>query len=64
MTMPREGHLVAVLRIFGYLKRHHNSQIAFGPTYPKIDHDSFPQHEWQRFYGKVKEHILPNAPEA
>ena len=64
MAMPREGHFVAVLRVFGYLKRHHNSQIAFNPTYPKIDHDSFPQHEWQQSYGKVKELILPNAPEA
>ena len=64
MAMPREGNLVAVLRIFGYLKRHHNSRIAFNPTYPKIDHDSFPQHEWQQFYGKVKELILLNAPEA
>ena len=25
MAMPKECHLVAVLRIFGYLKQHHNS---------------------------------------
>ena len=64
MAMPREGHLVAVLRIFGYLKWHHNSRISFNLTYPKINHDSFPQHEGQQFYGKVKERILLNAPEA
>jgi hypothetical protein len=34
MAFPREGHLIAVLRIFSYLKKHHNARIAFDPTYP------------------------------
>jgi hypothetical protein len=34
MAQPREGHLVAVLRIFAYLNAHHNSRLAFDPTYP------------------------------
>ena len=63
MAQPRQGHLVAVLRIFAYLKAHHNSRLAFDPTYPSVDHDSFPKTNWERFYGNVKEAIPPNAPE-
>jgi hypothetical protein len=63
MAQPREGHLVAVLRIFAYLKAHHNSRLAFDPTYPSIDHAPFPQNDWKRFYGNVQEAIPPNAPE-
>jgi hypothetical protein len=62
MAAPREGHLVALLRIFAYLKRHHNSQIVFDPTYPTINMDDFPKSDWERFYGDVKEVIPENAP--
>jgi hypothetical protein len=37
MALPREGHMIAVLRIFSYLKKHHNARIAFDPPYPTID---------------------------
>ena len=60
MAMPYEGHLIALLHIFSYVKKHHNSQIAFDPTYSKIAHKYFPKNDWSRFYG---EPILPNAPE-
>jgi hypothetical protein len=63
MAQPRKGHLVAVLRIFAYLKVHHNSRLAFDPTYPSIDHASFPQNDWKRFYDNAQEAIPPNAPE-
>jgi hypothetical protein len=63
MALPREGHLVAVLRIFAYLKKHHNSRIVFNPEYPTIDHSQFPRQDWSRFYGKVEEPIPSNAPE-
>lgn len=63
MALPREGHLVAVLRIFGYLRKHHNSRIAFDPTYPIIDYESFETKDWKRFYNNVKEPLPPNAPE-
>ena len=62
MALPRQGHLVAVLRVFAYLKHHHNSRLAFDPSYPTIDHTSFPTNDWGRFYGDVKETIPPNAP--
>jgi len=63
MAAPREGHLVALLRVFAYLKKHHNSRIPFDPTYPTIDKNAFPENDWKRFYGEAKEAIPPNAPE-
>ena len=62
MAMPREGHLIAVLRVFAYLKKHHNSRIVFDPTYPDIDRSQFPRQDWKRFYDNVKEPMPPNAP--
>ena len=64
MAMPREGHLIALLRIFSYVKKHHNSQIAFDPTYPKIDHNDFPKNDWSWFYGNVKEPMPWNQRES
>ena len=37
MAMPREGHLDAVLHIFGYPKIKYNSRMAFDPTVPYYD---------------------------
>ena len=41
MAMPREGHLDAVLHIFGFLKRKYNSRMAFDPTVPPVDESAF-----------------------
>jgi hypothetical protein len=61
-AMPREGHLIAVLRIFSYLRKHHNARIAFDPTYPTIEYSKFERKDWRWFYNDVKEPIPPNAP--
>ena len=62
MALPHEGHFIALLHIFSYLKKHHNSFIVFDPTYPVIDPNLFPEKDWSRFYGDIKEPIPPNAP--
>ena len=63
MAMPREGHLDAVLHIFGYLKAKYNSRMAFDPTVPYVDETSFQECDWKDFYGDVREAIPTNAPE-
>ena len=40
-TMPRNGHLEAVLHIMGYLKVRYNSKLMFDPSYLDIDHSNF-----------------------
>ena len=64
VAMGRGGHLQQILHLFAYLKYHHNARIVFDPSYPDIDLDQFPMHEWRSLYGKVlKEDIPSNAPE-
>jgi hypothetical protein len=61
--MPREGHLDAVYRIFGYLKYHERSTLVFDHTRPRYDCSRFRQVDWKDFYGDVQEAIPPNMPE-
>ena len=46
-SMPQEGHLDAVCRIFGNLKHKHNSRIIFDPTHPLIDQAGFNFFDWK-----------------
>ena len=62
LAQPREGHLEAVLHIFAFLKKKHNSTMIFDPTYPEINEDDFKDCDWSNFYGDVKEAISPDAP--
>ena len=41
MASPREGHLDALMHIFGFLRINHNSRMAYNPSYPTIDMDVF-----------------------
>ncbi len=62
MALPREGHLDALLHMFGFLQICHNSQMAYDPLYPTIDMDIFKPNDWKSFYGNVMESIPSNAP--
>jgi hypothetical protein len=62
LVHPREGHLDAALYVMGYLRLKYNSQLVFDPTYPLIDDSTFQHHDWEEFYGDVKEAIPMNAP--
>ena len=37
MTMPRKGHLEAVLHVFESLRHKYNSRMAFDPTYHAVN---------------------------
>jgi hypothetical protein len=63
MASPREGHLDALLHMFGFLRICHNSRMAYDPSYPTIDMNVFKPNDWKRFYGNVVESIPSNAPE-
>ena len=55
LELPREGHLDQVFHIFAYLNKHHNSALVFDPSYPDVNIDTFPKHDWKIFYDDVKE---------
>ncbi len=64
MASTREGHLDALLHMFGFLRICHNSWMVYDPSYPTIDMDVFKPNDWKSFYGNVEESIPSNAPES
>ena len=62
LALYREGRLFKLFHIFAYLKWKHRAWMVFDPTYPSIDNDDFPRHDWEKHYGDVKEVIPTNTP--
>ena len=62
LALPREGHIDKLFHIFACLKWKHRARMVFDTTYPSIDNDDFPRHDWEKNYGEVKEVIPTNAP--
>ena len=62
VAMPREGHLQQLYQMYGYLKTHHNARIMLDPSYPNIEEDDFPKHDWSTKYKTEGEVLPPNAP--
>ena len=63
LALPREENLAQVFHIFAYLKKHHNSALVFDLSYPDVNIDTFPKHDWKKLYGDVKEPMPPDMPE-
>ena len=63
LALPREGHLAQVFHIFVYLKNHHSSALVFELSYPDVNIDTFPKHDWTNLCGDVKEAMPPDMPE-
>ena len=63
LEFPREGHLEAVLYVFLYLQKNHNSRLDLDTTYTEIDHVSFKKHKWVEFYCDMKESIPTDMPD-
>ena len=60
---PWIGHMEQVLKIFAYLKLHHNSRLVMNLTYPDIDeHEIFKKRNWNQFYGRTKEDVPGSIP--
>ena len=66
LALEREGHLEAVLHIFAYLKKYHNTDIVFDPSDPMIDQDAFKRKDWtssELVHIDGKEDLPPSMPE-
>ena len=57
---PRQGHLAAILHLYGYLKKNTKSKLVFDPTH--MDHEPHAELDWRDFYGDIKELVPPDAP--
>jgi hypothetical protein len=63
-SFPREGHMEAVLRIFGYIKMHWHSWLVFDQQYRDWSAvDWVEGADWKEFYPGVCEALPPGAPE-
>ena len=46
MAMPREGHLDQLFHTFSHLKKYHNTDMVFDPSYPVIDESKLQRKDW------------------
>jgi hypothetical protein len=45
-SIPREGHLRALFRVFAYLKGKHNARLIFYHSYSSIHHEKFKENKY------------------
>ena len=57
---PREGHMVDVMRIFAYCKKHPDSKLVFDPLVKDFDDVEWVQHDWKQFYPDINGEVLPS----
>jgi len=60
-TCPKEGHLKAALRVFGYLKAYIKARIDVDVSIPEIQGEAI-EHDWVEFYQGVEEEIPLDMP--
>jgi hypothetical protein len=63
LAMPHHGHFDAVFHMFSYLKAHSRSCLAFDPTPIDYSQEENVKHDWEAFYGLMKEPWPPGVPE-
>ena len=65
LALPRAGHQEQVFHEFAYLKKHHNTEMVFDPSYPEIDQHQFESQDWSHnVYGdSLTEDLPPNMPD-
>jgi hypothetical protein len=59
-SAPRQGHVAAMMRIFGYLKYYKKHRIVVDPTKSTVDQMKIIKHDWQELYPSLVEELLPN----
>ena len=63
LACPKEGHFLAILRIFGYLKRHSSYSVVLDPSYPElVRNKTINREDWTEFYEDASEAIPDNKP--
>ena len=66
ISMPTEGHLDQLFHIFDHLKKYHNTEMVFDPSYPVIYESKFQRKDWassEFLHFKGKEELPTNMPE-
>ena len=53
-AFPREGHLVVVLKILAYCKKHIESKLVFNPEKRDFSDIEWVSGDWSQFYPDLK----------
>lgn len=56
---PRHGHMVEVLRILAYCKKHIESKLVFDPSERNFDNIEWMENDWKIFYPDIEGEVLP-----
>ncbi len=56
---PREGHLTAVIRGFGYIKKHLSSKLIIDTEPRDWSHIEWTSKDWSKFYPDCTQEIIP-----
>jgi hypothetical protein len=57
---PQQGHLKAMLRLFGYIKWHPKGQIIVDTNYMDWNPCQVEEHDWTKFYLVAEEELPPD----
>jgi hypothetical protein len=63
MMMPRQGHMHAMKRVFGYLLQNKYFSIAYNIKEPDFSKYKVEQYDWFPLYGNVQEEVPYGMPE-
>ena len=62
LMLPREGHMKAMRRVFGYLKHYAKFPIVYDTTRPDFTKYQRQRFEWETLYGRVEEEMPYGMP--
>lgn len=57
---PRQGHVAAMMRVFGYLKYYKKHRIVVDPAKLELDETKIIRHDWSALYPGLEEELPPN----
>ena len=60
--LPREGHLEAMQRVFGYLKNHNKVRVVYDVAEPAHSRFTSPKFDWFEYYGECHEELPHDMP--
>ena len=64
LAFPRRGHLKKVIHVFGYIKKHHSSEMVFDRSTPSVYHRYFKREDWYlSIYCQIEEELPYNTHE-
>ena len=62
MAAPRKGHIVAMLRVFAFLRKHISCKLVVDPRERDWSNKIWISANWKEFYPDIKEDLPSNAP--